>query len=182
MGVHYPSDCVFGLVQGFLICILGSLLWQAELLGCSSCHNNECYSEYGSDTQLTGQNLRDMSILPFLAVLLCSLLLTIFAVVKPINFWRKCDRSLGLLLPCVAFQVGFLCPNGSFADASLAPPEIPPPWWAYPFAIAVPLFTLLFGHKMKSKYPFISFTVLYVVVSSSLLIWRLFIYPVDETV
>jgi len=180
LGVHYPSDCILGAIQGVLICLLGSLLWGAALLGCSSCHDNECYSDFGSDEQLTAYNLKDMSLIPFFIVILVSFIATVLAVIKPINFWRKCDRSLGLLLPCVAFQVGFLCPNGSLAGASLAAPLEPPPWWAYPFALLVPLITLLFGQKMNSRYPLLSFSILYTVVFSSLCIWRLFVFPLED--
>ena len=47
-----------------------------------------------------------------------------------------------LLLPCVAFQVGFLCPNGSTSGGSLASPDFPPPWWSYFFAI-IPILALV---------------------------------------
>jgi|ERR1712137_408817 len=177
LGVHYPSDCIFGAIQGIFICLIGTLLWEVTLIGCSC--DDECNSEYGSDEQLTSSNLRDMSLIPFFAVVLISFIVALLAILKPIHFWRKCDRSLGLLLPCVAFQIGFLCPGGSFANASLASPHDPAPWWAYPFALLIPIFAILFGQKMKSKYPLASFSILYVFVFSSLCIWRLFIFPLD---
>ena len=70
-------------------------MWQANLLGCSTCHDNLCYSTVGSDEELTASNLKYMSWIPFMIVIILSFILTILAVVRPINFWRKCDRSLG---------------------------------------------------------------------------------------
>ena len=48
-----------------------------------------------------------------------------------------------MILPCIAFQVGFLCPNGSLDDSSLSAPLQPPPWWTYPFAFIIPIFYMV---------------------------------------
>ena len=64
-------------------------------MGCSSCHDDGCYADVGSPEQITGSNLRDMAYIPFIIVVVLSFVLTIIAVISPINFWRKCDRSLG---------------------------------------------------------------------------------------
>ena len=95
LGVHYASDCIFGAVQGLVICLLGTGLWKANLLGCVSCHDNACYAEPGSDNVLNFSNLSEMSLLPFFIVVVLSVIVSLFMVVRPIRFWRKCDRSLG---------------------------------------------------------------------------------------
>ncbi|KAJ3430431.1 hypothetical protein M0812_23438 [Anaeramoeba flamelloides] len=43
-GVHYPSDCVFGIVQGLVICLVSFPLYGKNLCGCTTCLNSECYS------------------------------------------------------------------------------------------------------------------------------------------
>ena len=95
LGVHYPSDCVWGALQGALISLIGTLLWNADLLGCESCHQNACYAELGGASELTISNLGDMSWFSFSIVAALSLVLAIVMVVPPISFWRKCDRALG---------------------------------------------------------------------------------------
>ena len=44
--VHYPSDCVVGALVGILYCGLGTLLYEFNVLGCSSClpPKNLCYA------------------------------------------------------------------------------------------------------------------------------------------
>jgi len=177
LGAHYPSDCLFGAVEGILICAIGTVIWELDALGCTSCKDGKCYSPSGSDTQLTYRNLVDMSLWPFVAVVGASLIVTVLAVMKPIHFWRKCDRALGLLLPCAAFQVGFLCPNGSETGCSLAAPEMPPPYWAYLFAIGVPVILLIIPTVLKSKNYTLNFMILYSLTLGLLVTWRLFVLP-----
>ena len=76
----------------------GTFLWGADLLGCQSCREGGCYSELDSGEQLTGSNLLSMSVWPFLGVVFVSVLFTIIVIVKPVEFWRKCDRALGYIL------------------------------------------------------------------------------------
>jgi len=177
LGVHYASDCVFGALQGLAICLLGTGLWNANLLGCVSCHDDACYASKDSGEQLTFSNLSEMSLLPFCIVVVLSIIVSLIMVIRPIRFWRKCDRSLGLMLPCVAFQTGFLCPNGSPTGASLAAPLSPAPIWAYPFALVVPVAILLVGTKLKSRYPLMTLSAFYVITFMCLFVWRLAIFP-----
>lgn len=83
------------LYQGVIICLLGLLLWKTNVFGCTSCHEDACYAEVGSPEELTSSNLKDMSWIPFLIAVVLSYIITILAVIRPLNFWRKCDRSLG---------------------------------------------------------------------------------------
>jgi hypothetical protein len=52
-----------------------------------------------------------------------SFVITALAIVKPVEFWSKCDRVFGMLFPCVLFQVLFLCPGASSLGASLPRPR-----------------------------------------------------------
>ena len=134
MGVHYPSDCVAGFIQGIFVCAIGTVLWQLDSLGCSSCLDGSCYSDLNSVHSLTKQYFASrFNWLGLFLILLISSAITALSIIKPINFWAKCDRVYGMLFPGIAFQLTCLCP--SMSDSSLPRPASIP-WYAYFYAIA----------------------------------------------
>ena len=45
MGVHYPSDCLGGILLGFIVVGIGEIFNRdISILGCPSCLANNCYS------------------------------------------------------------------------------------------------------------------------------------------
>jgi hypothetical protein len=96
MGVHYPSDCVAGFIQGILVCAVGTVLWQLDSIGCSSCIDGSCYTPRDSIESLTRDTfMHKFNWIGLFVILLVSTAVTGLSIVKPINFWAKCDRVYG---------------------------------------------------------------------------------------
>ena len=55
---------------------------------------------------------------------------------------RHLTECYRLLLPCIAFQLAFLCPADLLKGSSLSQPP-PPKWWMFPIAFAFPLFIVV---------------------------------------
>jgi len=172
MGVHYPSDCVAGFIQGILVCIFGTLLWHANTLGCDSCYNGDCYSAYTSETVVTPNTLRRFNFISLLIAVTLGLLLTFISVLKPIDFWDKCDRVFGMLLPGVAFQVTLLCPR---TVHSSLPPPLSAPWYGYIFGLGFAGLATLISYKNNGRYPVLAFFCLFVVMYIAIAVWRLWV-------
>ena len=75
--------------------MLGSLLWKANILGCESCHTSHCYSDAGSEDEISIDNLSGISALSLAFGIGGSLALAAISIVQPIIFWRKSDRAYG---------------------------------------------------------------------------------------
>lgn len=171
LGVHYPSDCVAGFLQGLLVCLIGTGFWMGDTVGCSSCKNLGCYSHFPDHT-ITFNNLSHINIFMVLLIIAFSVLIPLVSVMKPIDFWNKCDRVYGMLFPGIAFQLLFLCPNSTNEGYSLgAPPR--PEWYDYLFAIAVAGITTAIGARVQGRRPVFVYLVLYTSLLFSLSLWRL---------
>ena len=44
VGAHYPSDCIFGLLSGTLITLLGEAVYALLVVGCGACAYDSCYT------------------------------------------------------------------------------------------------------------------------------------------
>jgi membrane-associated phospholipid phosphatase len=173
LGVHYPSDCVGGILQGVIICLLGTLLWQADLVGCASCRNNSCYGE--GDKRIMWDTMGRANWWVF-ALTAFGLILLIFAsIVKPIEFWVKCDRVFGMLFPCILFQITFLCPGAHNGHSALPPPHWPPDWYSYLYGIAFALLFTGLGVLNGGRWPYLSACFFFASNFAAILWWRLFI-------
>eukprot|EP01119_Soliformovum_irregulare_P012729 TRINITY_DN3326_c0_g1_i1.p1 TRINITY_DN3326_c0_g1~~TRINITY_DN3326_c0_g1_i1.p1 ORF type:complete len:398 (-),score=62.20 TRINITY_DN3326_c0_g1_i1:22-1215(-) len=175
MGVHYPSDCLAGFLQAILVCVVGTALWHVDTLGCASCFTDACYSPVGSPLEIDGAHLHRINWLSLGIGIAVSILIYIVSVVKPIDFWGKCNRVYGMLFPGVLFQVVFLC--GRTSVTSLAPPP-PPPWYALFYALAFVGIGTAIGLKGKGKLSFVSFVLTFVLLFSGLVLWRLVLLPI----
>jgi len=171
LGAHYPSDCVAGIIQGTIVCLIGTAFWKGDTVGCSSCRDRRCYSQ-SPDSTLTLQSLDHINILMVLLVFGFSLLIPLVSVVKPIDFWSKCDRVYGMLFPGIAFQLLFLCPNSTNEGFSLSPPPRPE-WYDFLFAIAVAAIATGIGARIQGRRPIFVYLVLYSSLLFSLSLWRL---------
>ena len=82
---------------------IGTLLWHIDALGCASCFDKSCYSNNNSINNnnhhidvLSKETFKfNFSFPIFVVTLLVSLLIVFISVLKPINFWCKCDRVYG---------------------------------------------------------------------------------------
>ena len=171
LGVHYPSDCIAGMLQGMLICTLATALWKADLLGCPSCHSNACYS-IDATKIIAWDTLSRVNWLLFGVLCLGAVLLAVLSLIPPVNFWVKCDRVYGTLLPCLVFQLTFLCPTANAANASLpAPPRLE--WYCVLYALGLSLVALVAGAKGGARFAVLGFSLLFVGILAALVIWRL---------
>jgi len=171
LGVHYPSDCVAGFLQGLLVCIIGTVFWVGDTFGCKSCKYLECYS-LNDNTTFTFDSLGHINIVMLLFILLFSALIPVASVIKPIDFWNKCDRVYGMLFPGIAFQLLFLCPNSTKEGFSLAPPPHVQ-WYDFLFAFTVVGIATGIGIRFQGRRPALVYIILYISLFFSLVLWRL---------
>ena len=109
VGAHYPSDCIFGLLSGTLITLLGEAVYTLMAVGCSACSNDACYTLNPSDAlTLTHVSVNWLTIV---AVVLLSSAVLFALVSPPVYFWTKAGYVLAVLVPCLLFRLTFLCPS-----------------------------------------------------------------------
>jgi len=172
LGVHYPSDCVGGLLQGIIVCLIGTGLWRTDILGCESCHEMRCYATT-KDT-IISMHSSFMRINWWLVLVVVAFILgvPILSVIKPIDFWSKCDRVYAMLLPGIAFQLIMLCPHSTRPGYSLAAPPSPH-WYSYIFAVALVAGVTVIGGKFGGKRPMLMYALEFISLSVILFFWRL---------
>eukprot|EP01133_Synstelium_polycarpum_P014972 gene14972-17703_t len=137
LGVHYPSDCVGGIIQGILVCVIGTGLRKADIMGCKSCWDNSCYAPSSAYT-LSFDTLGRLNFIMLAVLLILCIVIPVVSVMKPVDFWSKCDRVYGMLFPAIAFQLLMLCPRAYEQNGSLPKPNVPM-WYSFVFAISLSL-------------------------------------------
>jgi len=172
MGVHYPTDCIGGFLQGSIVCLLGTLMWKLDVWNCESCFDNSCYS-MGADEIVPGHVGRVSWTAWVVSVVIC-VLITILSVMKPIDFWEKCDKVYGMLLPGIVFQITMLCPG--ITGSSLGEPSSIP-WYGYFYAMALPGAVTGLGFIIKGRYPVASFFLQFCIMYFGFFIWRVWGLP-----
>jgi len=170
LGVHYPSDCVIGILQGLLVCIIGTFLWKTNSWGCNSCYDAKCYSPI--EDAITKDHLSRFSYVALIVCVAVGVLLTFVSSMKPIEIWNKSDRIFGMLLPGITFQVTLLCPK--IVHHSLSHP-LAVPWYGYLYGIGIAAITTVAGFKNSGRWPVVSFLLIFTVNYVALAVWRLWI-------
>jgi hypothetical protein len=79
------------------VCLIGTALWKADIIGCDSCLYSDCYAD-SPDTTISLTSLSRVNVFMVLLVVSFSILIPLISVVKPIDFWSKCDRVYGYVL------------------------------------------------------------------------------------
>jgi len=178
LGVHYPSDCVAGTIQGVIICVLGTGMWGTDFGGCTSCKWNSCYEQ---SPHTTIDSLGNINYLVLCLASLICLLITCICMAQPVVFWReKCDRVFGFLLGCIVFQISFLCKKLSLQHASLPPPG-PIQWYDIVVAVFLPALLLPLTLWSSAKYDqrfgnsFVRYLIIYFSVLIFISSWRFWI-------
>mmetsp|Transcript_13592 Transcript_13592/g.20584 ORF Transcript_13592/g.20584 Transcript_13592/m.20584 type:complete len:416 (-) Transcript_13592:50-1297(-) len=174
-GVHYPSDCVAGGLQGLFVIVLGSGIYQGFIQLCPTCYDNECYARYivvSIEQFIKEYNIYVMLGLSFLFLVLC-----LACVAPPIEFYTKFHYVFGLTLPCITFQVVFLCKPWSLTKmaALTKPPEsVVNRLLSLLYGISTVILFSVFGALApKTKLgSVLTFTTLYISGLLSLMLWR----------
>ncbi|EGC30991.1 hypothetical protein DICPUDRAFT_40655, partial [Dictyostelium purpureum] len=174
LGVHYPSDCVGGVIQGAIVCIAGTAFRKVDIVGCRSCWDDSCYAAIDSAQEITFAHMSRLNFIMLVSLVLLFLVVPIVSVMKPVDFWSKCDRVYGMLFPAIAFQLLLLCPSSYHLGGSLSKPHNPH-WYSYIFGGVLALCATLIPAKAKidAKYSIVTFWVLFIVLAGSLFSWRL---------
>ena len=109
LGAHYPSDCIGGVVQGMLVLAVAAGFYYLEVYFCGSCAEKTCYARPSFNVYATAFPTPNFVVGLLFSTL--SVALVFGAQQAPVLFWDKCHYVYGLLLPCVAFRLMFLCPR-----------------------------------------------------------------------
>eukprot|EP01118_Nematostelium_gracile_P003170 TRINITY_DN13603_c0_g1_i1.p1 TRINITY_DN13603_c0_g1~~TRINITY_DN13603_c0_g1_i1.p1 ORF type:complete len:372 (+),score=43.36 TRINITY_DN13603_c0_g1_i1:123-1238(+) len=174
MGVHYPTDCIIGFIQGVVVCVSGTFLWHVNAIGCESCFSAQCYSLHGTTSIIDKDHLFRINWITFGIGLIICFAIVVISVVKPIDFWAKCDRVYGILLPGLLFKVTFICKG--LNHVSLGEPKASP-WYGYIFGMALTGLVTFISFKFRGRYPIVSFGILFVLCTLGLFIWRIYVLP-----
>ena len=105
LGVHYPSDCLFGILQGLLSIFIGTIVYIIHLSGlCPSCGVDSttsslshvvglipCYaqSEAAANLELASNNFGNINWFLFSVISVGSLIIGVLFVIPPIKFYSK---------------------------------------------------------------------------------------------
>lgn len=171
-GCHYPSDCAVGAFQGLLVCALATTLYKYDVIGCTSCIYNECYA-FDPAHAITWTSFKGAGWQLFAAVCVISGLILILSVIPPVHFWGKCHHVYGMLFPCIAFQLAFLCKTHNSLEFSLPYPGTPP-WWAPIVAVLAAVIATVVGIKGRTaRFSIIAYTCLYLGMFWLLVLTRL---------
>lgn len=169
-GDHYPSDCLFGALQGLLIVALGVLSYLAGAAVCGTCagRNAPCHVQADSEQALTG--LGQISMLGLFCIVFIDLAAYFISVSKPIEFWEKSHGVFGMLLPCYGLQLLALCG----ARHSAVPPPRNRPAWIFVLAAVQACLAAALGMSTKKGgwRSACAFVTIYSANSASLLCWR----------
>ncbi|GAM21850.1 hypothetical protein SAMD00019534_050250 [Acytostelium subglobosum LB1] len=171
LGVHYPSDCAAGVLQGALVCLIGTGLRSLDISGCRSCWDGACYASTPSCV-LSFSTLGRLNFVMMAVLIVICIVIPIVSVMKPVDFWSKCDRVYGMLFPSVCFQLLFLCPRSYSTNASLPKPPVPH-WYSFIFGISLALLATVFATKVKLKNRLITFWAIFLALTVSLFCWRI---------
>jgi len=172
MGVHYPSDCIAGFIQGFFVALIATLLWKADIVGCNSCVHNKCYARDLQKEAITATSLERVNLLMLIFTSFGAMIFTVVSILKPIDFWGKCDRVYGMLFPGIVFQLTFLCPK---AIKYALPPPVSTPWYSYIYGIGVVAIVTAIGLKVKGRHPIIMYIALFISLFVGITGWRLWV-------
>lgn len=142
---------------------------------CGDCVKYDCYVDPAiePDRIIDYRNLKRVNYKTSVIFLLCSIIIGILFIIKPIEFWKKFSKTYGLLLPALCFRLLFLCRGIKRSKTSLPMPH-EPKWFIYIYSILVPVVTMFVGTMIGKRLPLLVFIILYCLLMTILVVWRLF--------
>eukprot|EP00762_Andalucia_godoyi_P002227 ANDGO_07532.mRNA.1 PAP2 superfamily domain containing protein len=146
LGVHYPSDCLFGFLQGIVSCILGSLL-------ALSFPEPLYYSSSTGDARhrITSWSGDYVNWKIIFVTLIIAEVVAVLSVLRPLRFWVKSHHVFGMLFPSACFHLAFVNPKWSPHEGALQSPVLAPPAAAFAVAGALAVYCTLVGYVVKGK-------------------------------
>eukprot|EP01122_Echinamoeba_exundans_P015224 TRINITY_DN712_c0_g1_i5.p1 TRINITY_DN712_c0_g1~~TRINITY_DN712_c0_g1_i5.p1 ORF type:complete len:333 (+),score=40.04 TRINITY_DN712_c0_g1_i5:625-1623(+) len=175
LGVHYPTDCIGGILLGVVVILTGLGIRAADVATCGDCIGGGCYSSPGNpDSEIFASSLNKINFLRFGIVIGLSVIVGVAFIVPPIQFWTKFIRVYGVLLPSLLFRLTFLCPVSTASGAAIAAP-INRPWYAWLFAALISATAMTVAAITPAKKAILSFCLFYSILFCVLSAWRLFI-------
>jgi len=178
LGVHYPSDCIAGVVLGLTSCLLGRVLFFADSRGCScnESYSTVCYPNNSTIQSITLQHI-DLNWTLLACTIVGQIIFALLCILKPIQFWVKFGAVFGLLFPALTFRLIFLCPVGPNYLLSLPPTKSRDTFnliaCAYGFGVVV--LGMIVGIKLQKKLLFWVFVVYWIFYMFVILLWRLYL-------
>jgi membrane-associated phospholipid phosphatase len=178
LGVHYPSDCFFAVIQALIAISIGLGGYYIQKLFCYSCYDNSCY---GINDMITlRENVYHVNWYLFSIASVAWLIVAVLCSVKPLQFYVKFHHVFGILLPCLTFQLVFLCRGLSLNGRSaLGAPQDAKQWYSWVFGIIFTgLMTIIGMKSRKDKLTdgqlssVITFVIVYSVSLTVLILWR----------
>lgn len=122
LGVHYPSDCFVGILQGAVVCVAGTLLANATPPPQYSTAATAAAPQ-NSQWHISGWSDGTCSWGIFAAALAICTLVQIACVCPPLSFWVKSHHCFGLLFSALLFQYMLLYPPLHPHGSSLRQPS-----------------------------------------------------------
>jgi len=175
LGVHYPSDCFTGFLQGVLASVIGSFLYHKGAIGCGDCRINECYIDKNDTSAITVLTFKtNFDFLLFFGLFVAVILITIIAIIRPLHLWDKCDHVFGMLFPCLIFRFTFLCYPLNKQKSALPEPS-DWEWYSVVLGLVVVAIATFVGVKSKKgHFQLWVFIALFISLYSILAVWRLY--------
>jgi len=179
LGVHYPSDCIAGVILGFSACMLGRLLILADNHGCScdSTFSKICYPNNSTIKEITPTNL-ELNWIVVSCLIAGQLIFALLCILKPIQFWVKFGAIFGLLFPALTFRLVFLCPLGSPGKIASLNPTITNQNFdivSFVYGLGVVIIGMAIGIKLQQRLLFWVFMLYWLFYIFVILFWRLYI-------
>jgi len=180
LGVHYPSDCIAGVILGLVACLFGRLFFYADFRGCScdASPSKICYPSANNTVQEITTNHLQLNWIVVACVIVGQFLFALFCVLKPIQFWVKFGAIFGLIFPALTFRLIFLCPTKPtqyFASLAPAREKYSFDIISCVYALGVVLLGMVVGMKLQKKLLFWVFVVYWVFYLFVILLWRLYL-------
>jgi hypothetical protein len=175
LGVHYPTDCIGGILLGLAVIFVGIGIRTGDVAACGDCSSGGCYSTpENPDSEISASSLNKINFVRFGISIGLSILVGVAFIVPPIQFWTKFIRVYGVLLPSLLFRLTFICPGGTSSAAALAAPTSRM-WYTWLFAVLITATAMTVAAVTPAKKAIVSYCLFYAILFGILSAWRLFI-------
>ncbi|KAJ5077828.1 hypothetical protein M0811_05518 [Anaeramoeba ignava] len=175
-GVHYPTDCIAGLIIGIIVCVSSANFYHMNSFGCQSCWSEKCYTNKEDSRVINWNNFDNVHWIVFVITTAVSFVITLFLNMKPIEFWAKIQHAFAQMFSAYVFHFTLLCTSSHLDEdgKTLSPPSNKPTWVPYFLCVFIIPIQLILGMKLKGGIKSIaSFTIIFTINFLVLFFWRI---------